>query len=263
MLPFFRDIAELANDEAGDGFEFFRGEIHVEEGFEIFKACEAFDQEGAVFEWRDVLEEVVFVVFVGDVTYDFLEEILQGDNAGGAAVFVNDDSHVDLVDFEVTQEVVRVLGGRDEVGLAEEGLEVETIGRKLCAIGGGQILDDVFGEKDANDVVDGVVIDRDAGIFLLVDEGDGFVKGGLEGEADDVHAVGHDVVDGFVVEFEDVVDHFLLVDFDSALLFANVDHHADFFFGDVFVFLMGVNAEEAHEEIAGEGQKPDKGIGQL
>lgn len=153
-----------------------------------------------------------------------------------------------------------MLGGWNEIGLAEEGLEVETIGRNLFIMGAGEILNDVLGEEDADNAVDSVVIHRDAGVFLLVDEGDGFLQGGLEGKADDVHAVGHNVVDSFVVEFEDIVDHFLLVNFDGALLLANVDHHADFFLGDVLIFMERVNAEETDEEVAGEGQEADEGI---
>jgi hypothetical protein len=96
--------AKVAMDEAGDGA------IVVVAKFEPELLGDILDWEAAIGDQlavADPLDERVFnVVFVLDLADDFLKDVLDGDEAGGAAVLVGDDGDVDTVAAELGQKVV-------------------------------------------------------------------------------------------------------------------------------------------------------------
>ena len=63
------------------------------------------------------------VVLVGDLADDLLEDVLDGDQARGAAVLVDDDGEVGLVALHLAQQVV------DRLALGHEGHRAHQLGR--------------------------------------------------------------------------------------------------------------------------------------
>ena len=55
------------------------------------------------------------VVLIGDLADDLLEDVLDRDQTGSAAVLINDDRHMHLLRLHVAQQLVDRLGLRDEV----------------------------------------------------------------------------------------------------------------------------------------------------
>ena len=95
---------------------------------------------------------------------------------------------------------------------------------------GAAVDEKVPGSQQADDVVDGVLVDREAGQAAFGDGFVNFVLGGFHVDGGDVLAMSHAVLGVHVVELEDVFDHFLFVGLDRTLLLADVHHHADFLF---------------------------------
>ena len=71
------------------------------------------------------------LVLVADVADQLFEDVLDGDQAGGAAVLVEDDRDVDLLQAEVVQQVAQRLGlGTKNAGrMAERMLNCPAAGR--------------------------------------------------------------------------------------------------------------------------------------
>ena len=87
-------------------------------------------------------------MLVFDVADDLLQHVLDGDQAGHAAVFVNHNGHVIVVGAELAQQHIQALGLGHEGGRAQQVLDVEAV-----AI----LLEDqrqqVLGQQDTHDVV--------------------------------------------------------------------------------------------------------------
>ena len=66
-------------------------------------------------------------VLIVDLADDLLEHVLDRDQAGGAAIFVNDHRHVDSVFLEVGQQLAYGLRFRNDDGLAEKRIELEVV----------------------------------------------------------------------------------------------------------------------------------------
>ncbi len=105
-----------------------------------------------------LLAEVLssLVVFVPDLADKLLQNVLEGDDALGAAVFVHDDGHV----------VVLLPQGAQQLGDLGRAGGVEGGGDEVLQCGGffqpGDV--EILLMHDADDVVNGVVIDGQAGI---------------------------------------------------------------------------------------------------
>ena len=205
-------------------------------------------------------------VFVGDVADDFFEDVFGGDEAAGAAVFIEDDGDVDMLGAEFAEEVAEGLDAGDEVSGAEEAAEFH-----LGVVAGGAPGDveegeEVLGVEDAEDVIEGVFEDGDAGEAVFEDVVAGVEDGGVDVEGDDVGAGGHDLADLEVAEGDDALDHFLLFDVDGAFGGALGDDGEDFlgdFFGGGFGFLAEGDAVagEAADDFVEDFQDADEGPG--
>ena len=101
------------------------------------------------------------VVLVDDLADQLLDEVLERDQAGGAAVLVDDDRHVELLGLHLAQQ----LG--DPLGLGHErapgGASSRTgVVAPAVALGAHEVL----GVDDADDVVDALADDRDAAVAV-------------------------------------------------------------------------------------------------
>ena len=101
-------------DVAADGLEAFGFDLEIQPIAELVETDLGAEDVRAVAFLHDRIR--LDVVFVADLADDLLEKILDGDEAGGAAVFVDDDRHLDLPALELLQQLRHALGFGDERG---------------------------------------------------------------------------------------------------------------------------------------------------
>ena len=94
--------------------------------------------------------------FIPDIAHKLLQHILHGQTAHRAAVFVRHNDHVALARFHDGKHIVKRHGFMHEVYRHEDRAQV-----KLRPVH--QLLEKMVQVQDADDVVDAVRIDRDAG----------------------------------------------------------------------------------------------------
>ena len=93
------------------------------------------------------------VELVDDLAHQLLDEVLERDQAGGAAVLVDHDRHVELLGLHLGQQLGDALGLGHEAGLSHQ--LGHQLGVASVALGPHQVL----GVDDADDVVDALAAD--------------------------------------------------------------------------------------------------------
>jgi hypothetical protein len=118
-------------------------------------------------------------VFVADFAEDFFDEVFEGGDAGGIAVFVDDIDHVDAAGLHFAEEV----GGGFGFGDAREGAEEAREGGAFALVVAE--FPEVADMDEADDAVDGAIVDGDAGELFGADEGAEVFEGPVGGDGDD------------------------------------------------------------------------------
>lgn len=178
---------------------------------------------------RDVL--VVGVKLILDLSDDLLHDVLDGDDAGGAAVLVHHDDHLVVAGLHLGEQRDDVLGVGHVVGRAH----VARDGRgALAIVKDGR--DDVLDVRNAHDAVNGAVVDGDAAIAGAAHGGQdlGERRGVLHGGH--VNAGDHDLAGDGVAQINDLVDHGLLL---VGELLGVRDHVLELLLGDVLALVGG------------------------
>ena len=114
--------------------------------------------------------------------------------------------------------------------------------------------------KDSDDVIDRILVDGYSRELLFPCDTHDFVIFRVDRERDDLLSVRHDLRDFFVVELENILDHFLLGIFDVAGFGADIYHHADLFFGNCLIGLVGIDPEQTQNEICRYREDPYEGL---
>ena len=155
------DAADVVVDEAADGVELLLV-VAVQRGVEVLQQVV---HVGPPVDPRLVLAEghdhgLLLVVLVLDLAHDLLDEVLDGDEAGRAAVLVEDDGDVDATSLQAVQEVV------DEHRLGHEERRAHEAADGGWPIVADEVGQQVLGVEEAHDVVDAAVVDGDARVAL-------------------------------------------------------------------------------------------------
>ena len=189
---------------------------------------------------------LVGVVLVGDLAHDLLEQVLERDETGGAAVLVEDDRHVELLRAHLAQQLGHPLL------LGHEHRWPHRLAHRVvdfaCPCPADEVLevdepDDVVGAPLARGEPREAVVDRalDRGFDRVVDL-----------HRDDVGAGQHHLAHDRVAELEDRVDELALLARDGVLVGGDVGHRADLFLGDVRALLEPL----AREHDVGDADEP-------
>ena len=129
------------------------------------------------------------VVLVADLADDLLEHVLDGHQAGGAAVLVDDDRHLHLPALHLLEQLGHALALGHEVRRPHQ--RRHRIGVAPPARQHQQVLD----EDDADDVVEVVAVDRDARVLLLAEQRAQLAERRVGADRDDVGPRRHDLAD--------------------------------------------------------------------
>ena len=103
------------------------------------------------------------------------------------------------------------------------------------------------GLQDADDVVDGIAVNGDAGILLPADHVEDLLGGAVDVEGGHIDAGREDVLHGGLAEVEGRLDQLALVGLEAALLLHGIDDVMELFFGDGGHI---VGAEELRRQVA-------------
>ena len=167
-----RDHLSLVDDEASDGVGFvvrqvpFGGPVQVAQGH-----C-AVDEILPVFGFGHAMIGIG-VKFIGDFTYDFFEDIFEGDQALQGAVFVNHERKMRTPAQELAHLFVQRRGFRHEIGLHRHVGNFEILERGRFAFGIPDALvhctQQVLGMDHADDIFRIIAVDRQSGVVGFED----------------------------------------------------------------------------------------------
>ncbi|GDY55216.1 hypothetical protein SVIO_058390 [Streptomyces violaceusniger] len=192
-VPGRRDAPQGRGQEARDGFVRALGGGQADAG-ELVQPYAAVRLPGAGAEGHQA-RRLVGVVFVADVADDLLDDVLQGGDARGAPVLVDDDGHGVRSAQPVQQPVHREAVGHQERGRGQ-------VGDGGGGAAGGVQGEDVADVHGADHLVQGVAVDGEAGPPGGQGEVGRVGGGGVGLQRLDVHARGHHVLGGQLAQVE-------------------------------------------------------------
>ena len=166
-------------------------------------------------------------MLVPDLAHQLLHDVLHGDNALGAAVLVHHHGHVGLFHLERAQQMVHPGVGGGVVDGGDTALQV-----RLAPVAGGV---EVLFVDHAHNVIQAVLIHRQAGVAALGEHGAHLVHGGVPGHGGDLHAGGKDIAHLQVAELDGRADQLALVLVQTALVLRLRHHGDELLFGDARV----------------------------
>ena len=182
-------MTEGIHHQAAEGVELFIGEVRVELIIELFDRRQPLDQEVAGGQLLDVVL-VIDIVFILDIANDLFQDILDGDQSGHAAIFIDHYRHMVVGRAKFLEQHVEPLGLGHAGGWTQHILDVETVGVVFQ-----QQRQQILGQQDAEHIVDAFADHREAGVSRLDDRGQklprclGRLDGGHLGARD--HDVAH------------------------------------------------------------------------
>ncbi len=188
---------------------------------------------------------------VVDVAGDFLEDVAAGDDAGGPAVFVDDDGDADLVLLEAHEQAVEVDALGHEDGRDRRGGD-----------GVGGIEQELADVEEADDVVELVAVEAQEVAARAAGDGDGILRGIGEIEAEEIDARRHDVGGVEILEIDDGLDHREFVGVEDALLAGDVEDGFEFLFGQGLAQGAEEGREAPADELEREAQRRQRFFGE-
>jgi len=215
------DFAEAHQEEAGEGFySAFAGQSPLHLSFEIAQVDGAFEKKRTAGGGEDGAGGVV--EFVVEFAGELFDGVLDGDQADGRAVLVDDDGQLAAALLEFLDQIQDGFGFGDHEDVAHDLAEAQLHewrsgngrGGGACASGAAEVHEagEVFGVNDADDMFGaaGLVVDGDAAVLVIDDAGTGGFNEHVGGERDDFLAGGHNFADRGFVEFQGAMDESLL-----------------------------------------------------
>ena len=219
-----RDVAEEVEDQAADGVPRPGGQVGVEQVVDLVDRQPGADPQAAAGQLLD--RGLLDVELVHDLAHQLLDEVLQGDQAGRPAVFVDHHGQMELVRLHLAHQVGHPLGLGHEVGLTHvtaDGFDPTPLPDDA---------DHVLRVGDADDVVDLLLDGRETTPPGL----EGAVERVLDGHVGpDRHHVGaghHHLTDHGVAELDDRMDEGPFLGLDDVALDGHVGHGQQLGLGD-------------------------------
>src|SRR5262245_11520725 len=212
-----RYTAEVFGEQSSDGVDILVVELDIEQLSELLH------WEPCRHPRRPVGEPLhprpFDVILVGYLADDLLQDVLDRDDAGGAAVLIDDDHHVDLVDLHLSQHVV------DGLGVGYEGRRPH---HRLDPLGGfafvvfvgaaRQVLD----VDDPDDIILTLTNDRDPREAAAKGERKCLAECLVPFDEDHVGPRNHDLAGDRVTELEDRVHHAAFLGLDEPTLLGQI-----------------------------------------
>ena len=169
---------------------------------------------------RDQLRADGDVVLVLDLADDLLDQILDGDEAVDAAELVDDEGEMLARQAHLQQQVEDAHGGCHEQDLAQIRLQIE--GRMFDAGAAGPRRQQILDVDEADDVVEGLAIDRQARMAMGAELAQQIFIADVLGHGGDVGARNHDIAGRDIAQPDDVAQQAALAGGDRLVVMAAV-----------------------------------------
>ncbi|OPZ59116.1 MAG: hypothetical protein BWY87_01159 [Deltaproteobacteria bacterium ADurb.Bin510] len=189
--------------------------------------------------------DAVFLAAVGGLhfAHDLGHDVAQGDQARDVTELVDDDGQFVALGLELAQQVGQAFALGHAVGRPHQ-LAGADVAAAL-----GPAAQQVLGVHHAQDVVHGLLENRNARAAFFQKEPHQLVQAGVLVDRDHVGLGHHDLAHRGVLEHQDVVDHVALFLVDEAALLDLVEQFVDFLLGGGGIDLGAAQAvPEAFEE---------------
>ena len=225
-----RQPADMGDEIAAERLDFLAGfagdEILADHGADVVEAGARVGDEGIVRLPHD-RRRLVAVVLVVDLADDLFDDVLDRDQAVGAAIFVDHQRQMDARGLHLRQQVDRPHRRRheqqfaDDVGVRQrqrqiDRAQIETGGERLLAPGlagvrharpCGHERQEIADVDDAFGIVEGFVVDHQARMRRTFEQAHQFAERNVALDRDDVGAMDHHVGDAPFMQAEDVAQH--------------------------------------------------------
>jgi len=195
---------EFLDQQAAEGVRLVEGQVPVEPAVQRAQAGGAVDQVAAVVQLAHGAEPPA--ALAGEFADDFLEDVVQRDQALDVTVLVDHQRHTLFLFLEFQQLPRERCSLGHEVGAAHGAFQVVD-----AEVAERQLGDDAADVQQTHDVVDAFTVDRHAGVHglrQLVDDIAPFI---VQVDTDDVSSRHHDVIDRGLFQVEDVDQHALVI----------------------------------------------------
>ena len=202
-----RHAAEVREQITADRLESLALDVHVEPLRDLVDVDLAAEHEPAVAFVDDRLR--LDVVLVADLADDLLEQILDGHEAGRAAVLVHDDRNLRLLPLELLQEL------RHPLGLGHDDRRPDDRRDRPAHRPPRPSATRSLMNTKPGDVVEALLEDRKPRVFLLAEERPQFADRRLLGNGDDVGPRRHHLAHERVAEVHDALEQPALLALDE------------------------------------------------
>src|SRR5215472_246069 len=170
-------------------------------------------------------------MLVPDFTDDFLDQVLDGDQAGDAAIFVDDNREADVMLPHLAQQVTAQLTLGDEIQV----LAHERFDRARAGFGVGY-LKDILRVHNADNVVDGVAVDGNAREWLGAQQFNEFFDRGIGGHGHHLRPRLHGFPYGFAAELDHRLNQVAVTGLNDAFFLPSFDEGIHGFGGTLGLF---------------------------
>ena len=212
-----RQLPESIDHQAANRVELFIAERGTKEFIEFIDGRECLDHERVVINRANQLP-FFDIGLVFDFTHNFLEHVLDSNQARNTAVLVDHDRHVVAVLPELSQQHVEPLALRDSNYRPHEFFNTWHITVTLNQ------RQQVLGEQHADDIVDTITNDRVARVARLDNFGQRFLKRLIGINHNHLRAGDHDVAHLHVGHEQCALHDFARVLIDDLVLFSEREH---------------------------------------
>ena len=234
MVTHFGQAAELFLHQAADGHRIdFLFIADIQFLGHIVHAGTAGNQPAAIALLADILHH--FIMFIPDLANQLFQDILQRDDARSAAVFIHHNCHMVLAFPQSAQQS----GDGGHAGCVQRGADQAfQLDIFIALAHGGKT---VFFMYHANDVINGFVVDRQAGIAAVGKSFGHLVHGGIIRHGDHIHARGQNVLGFHIVKFNGAADQLAFAVGQLTVFFGFAHHSYQLTFGNGVLFV-GIKA---------------------
>src|ERR1051326_508636 len=124
-----------------------------------------------IFIFTDLLIQVLFtIIFVLNISKDLFDQILNGYKTSHRTILINDNDHMHTFLLHFSQQVIQLLGFRNEIGRAHK----ITYGRGIVILA--QLFEHVLGIQYPDDIIDTFLVNRNTREAGLQGKVDSFIN---------------------------------------------------------------------------------------
>ena len=205
---------------------------------DIVQAHGAFDD---IFPVGDPAYELVLclVIFIMDLAHDLFQDILQCDQACHLAVLIEHDRDIKGRVPHLHEQFRNTFILIGKMRLAHDVADVEG----LVFI----IQQQILHINNADDIVLGLLVDRQAGELVLAEDLDQLFVGVVHVRKCNVYAGNHDVLCVRIAQVEYIIDHLFLIGLYGAVFMADIHDGAELVLCDPFAGRIRVYPQQEHD----------------